>query len=161
MKITPSTHPALFISALVVLVLGPPGLEALGVKEPWSFIPFILCFVLLVFIVILDRLAKPAQRDHGPGQEAELQDGGGVSFPGALLRMGWWRLAKFLLFGVLGGVLCYLLVEKLEALGVSPSLTALAICAVFMIQFQLSRASGPKVESGEDAPAGKQEGPEN
>ena len=160
MKITPSAHPALFISTLVVMVLGYPGLEALGVKEPWSFMPFILCFVLLVFIVILDRQAKPAQKNHDPGREAEPQDGGGVSFFGALLRMGWRRQAKFLLFGVLGGAAGCVLVEKLEPLGVNPSVTTLAICAVLMIAFQLSGTSGPKVESGEDAPAEKREGPE-
>ncbi|NRB28789.1 MAG: hypothetical protein HRU37_14055 [Roseibacillus sp.] len=160
MKITPSAHPALFISALVLMVLGHPGLEALGVKEPWSFIPFILSFVLLIFIVILDRQAKPAQRDHGPERETGPQDGDGVSFPGALLRMGWKRLAIFLLLGVLGAAGGHVLVEELGSLGVSPSVTTLAICAVLLIQFQLGGTSGPKVESGEDAPAGKREEPE-
>ena len=157
MKITPSRHPGLFISALVILAVGKPGLETLGVEEPWSFIPFYLCFVLLIFIVILDRQAKPALPGPGPARGAEPESAGtpggnGVSLPGALLRMGWRGQARLLLYGVLGAAAGYVLVEGLERLGVNPSVTTLAICAGLLIQFQLQGHPEPKDLNTNTAP---------
>lgn len=164
MKITRSKHTALFIAAMVILVAGRPALEALGVGELLSYIPFFLVFILLIIILILDRRVKPAPPGSEGAPATEPEDSGmsskkGLSLPAALLQMSWMSRIRLIVLGAVAAAIGYALIDGLERLDVSREVTTLGICALLLIQFQLGGRSKPEDPDPESSPEEEPEEP--